>query len=80
MTQAEKKLLQDTHDGIVELKTKFETIIIGNGVKGLACQVTDNRKAITKQKEKFDKVYYKLIGGGVVIIAIAEVIAKVVFR
>jgi len=93
MTAAEKKLLQETHDSIIKLKT----IIIGNGVTGLAekvhCnsdfiakiidlpkQIENNRKAINEQKERYDKTYYKLVGGGIVVVAIAEVISKILLK
>jgi len=97
MTAADKKLLQETHDSIIELKTQFRTIIIGNGVTGLAEKVKGNSDFIAKikdlpkiidnhgikiasQEKRFDKAYYKLIGGGVVAVAAAELIFKFIFR
>ena len=97
MNVAEKKLLQETHDSIIQLKAQFETIIIGNGVKGLAKTVRENSDFIAKikdlpklieknsekievQEKRFDKVYYKIIGGGVVFIAVVELIAKLILK
>ena len=93
MTVAEKKLLQDTHDSIIRLTT----IIIGNGVPGIAERVKENSDFIAKikdlpklieknsekiavQEKRFDKVYYKIIGGGVVFIAVVELIAKLILK
>jgi len=94
---AEKKLLQETHDSIIQLKAQFETIIIGNGVKGLAKTVRENSDFIAKIKdlpqiikehdikigsnrERFNKAYYKIIGGGIVIVAVMELVAKLIFK
>jgi len=86
VTTAEKKLIQDTHDTVIQLKT----IIIGNGVAGLServrcnsdfiARIKDLPKIMKDQQKKIDKhdhLYSKMIGGGAVLIVIAQLVMKV---
>jgi len=64
MTAAERRVMNEIHETVIQLKT----IIIGNGIKGMAAQVADNTNYIHGIKEDHDKVvrhdklYYKAVG------------------